>query len=76
MDFAKLVNSTDLAGEDFLSKPIKKLKDAEKIKNFFESKKNYYKNMGKAKGGAWKTDDGDKKKNTPAQLGMIQATRV
>ena len=41
-----MIQRFDLGGKNFLAGPMKALKDEERIANFFETKRNYYKNLG------------------------------
>ncbi len=45
VDFGQMIKQMDLAGIDVLSKPLKNIKDEEKIKEFFDNRQSYYKKM-------------------------------
>ena len=46
LNFATMVAAVDLGSKDFLAKPMKAMKDQEKIDQFFANKSSYYKNLG------------------------------
>ena len=56
VDFGQMIKQMDLAGIDVLSKPLKNIKDEEKIKEFFDNRQSYYKKMSPNQG-VFKTMD-------------------